>query len=64
MKLSAKLQTQDSAAGSSSYWKIGKDFFTYQEAKKDVLLAWFAEFLDNVVENLSSKDNRTYHEAK
>jgi hypothetical protein len=32
--------------------------------KRDFLLAWFAESHDNVVENLSSKDTLTYHEAK
>jgi hypothetical protein len=41
-----------------------KDLFTCQEAKSDFLLAWFAESHDNVVENLSSKDHLTYHEAK
>jgi hypothetical protein len=40
-----------------------KDLFACQEAKRDFLLAWFAESHDNVVENLSSKDHVTYHEA-
>jgi hypothetical protein len=41
-----------------------KDLIAYQEVKRDFLLAWFAEFYDNEVENLSSKDHLTYHEAK
>jgi hypothetical protein len=41
-----------------------KDLFACQEAKRDFLLAWFAESHDNVVENISSKDHLTYHEAK
>jgi hypothetical protein len=56
--------SQSSAAGSSTYRKIVKDLFTCQEVKRDFLLAWFAESHDNVVENLSSKDHLTYHEAK
>jgi hypothetical protein len=35
-----------------------------QEVKQDFLLVWFAEFHDNVVDNLSSKDHLTYHDAK
>jgi hypothetical protein len=41
-----------------------KDLFACQEAKPDFLLAWVAESYDNVVQNLSSKDHLTYHEAK
>jgi hypothetical protein len=41
-----------------------KDLFTYPEAKRDCLLARFAEFHENVVENLSSKDYLTNQEAK
>jgi hypothetical protein len=33
-------------------------------AKSDVLLSWFAESYDNIVENQSSNDHLTYHEAK
>jgi hypothetical protein len=55
--------SQSSAAGSSMYLKIVKDVFACQEAKRDCLLAWFAESHDNVVENLLSKDHLTYHEA-
>jgi hypothetical protein len=32
--------------------------------KRDFLLVWFAESHDNVLENLSSNDHLTYHEAK
>jgi hypothetical protein len=46
--------SQSSAAGSSTYRKIVKDFFACQEVKRDCLLAWFAESHDNVVENLLS----------
>jgi hypothetical protein len=56
--------SQSSAAGSSTYRKIVKDLFAYQEAKRDFLQAWFAESHDNIVENLSSKDHHTYYEAK
>jgi hypothetical protein len=56
--------SQSSAAGSSTYRNIVKDLFACQEAKRDFLLAWSAESHDNVVENLSSKDHLTYHEAK
>jgi hypothetical protein len=56
--------SQSSAAGCSMYRKIVKDLFACQEAKRDFLLAWFAESHDNVVENLSSKDHLTYHETK
>jgi hypothetical protein len=49
---------------STTYRKIVKDLFACQEAKRDFLLAWFAESHDNVVENLSSKDHLTYHEVK
>jgi hypothetical protein len=41
-----------------------KDLFTCQEAKRNFLQTWFAEFHDNVMENLASKDYLTYHEAK
>jgi hypothetical protein len=56
--------SQSSAAASSTYHKIVKDLFTCQETKWDFLLAWFAESYDNIVENLSSNDHLTYHEAK
>jgi hypothetical protein len=56
--------SQSSAPGSSTYHKIVKDLFACQEAKRVFLLTWFAESYDNVVENLSSKDHLTYHEAK
>jgi hypothetical protein len=56
--------TQSSTTGSSAYCKILKDVFACQEAKRDFLLAWFAEFHDNIVENLLSKDNLTYYKAK
>jgi hypothetical protein len=41
-----------------------KDLLAYQEAKRDFLLAWFAESHDTVVENRSSNDHLTYHNAK
>jgi hypothetical protein len=41
-----------------------QDFFAYQEAKSDVLLAWFPKSHDNVVENLLNRDPLSYHEAK
>jgi CRISPR/Cas system-associated protein Cas10 (large subunit of type III CRISPR-Cas system) len=41
-----------------------RDLFAYKEAKRDFLLAWFAESHDNVVENLASKPHLTYHKAK
>jgi hypothetical protein len=55
--------SQSSAAGSSRYRKIVTNLFTCQEAKRDFLLVWIAESYDNVVENLSSKDHLTYHQA-
>jgi hypothetical protein len=41
-----------------------KDLFARQEANTDFLLAWVAKSHDNVVENISSKDHLTYHEAR
>jgi hypothetical protein len=55
--------SQSSAARSSTYCTIVKDLFACQAAKRDFLLAWFAESHDNVVANLSSNDHLTYHEA-
>jgi hypothetical protein len=56
--------SQTSAASSSTDQKIVKDLFTCQEAKTDFLLGWVPKSHDNVVENLSSKDHLTIHEAK
>jgi hypothetical protein len=56
--------SQSSTVSSSTYQKIVNDLFACQEAKKDFLLVLFAKSHDNVVENLSSKDHLTYHEAK
>jgi hypothetical protein len=56
--------SQSSATSYTTYRKIVKDLSSCQEAKRDFLLAWFAESHDNVVENLPSKDHLTYHEAK
>jgi hypothetical protein len=44
--------------------KTVKNLFACQEVNRDCLWAWFAETYDNVVENQSSKDHVTYHEAK
>jgi hypothetical protein len=57
-------RSQSSTPSSSAYRKIVKELFACQEVKMDFLLAWFAESHDNVVENLSSKDYLTDHEAK
>jgi hypothetical protein len=56
--------SQSFTTSSSKYGKIMKDLSTYQDVKRDFLLAWFAKPHDNVVENLSSKDHLTYHKAK
>jgi hypothetical protein len=56
--------SQSSATGSSTYWTIVKDLFACQEANRNFLLAWFVESPDNVVQNISSKDHLTCHEAK
>jgi hypothetical protein len=56
--------SRSSAAASSTYWKIGKDLFACQEAKRDFLLVCFTESYNNVVETLSSKDHLTYQDVK
>jgi hypothetical protein len=56
--------SQSSAAASSRSQQIMKDLFAYQDAKRGLLLAWFPEFHHNVVENLSSNDHITYHQAR
>jgi hypothetical protein len=56
--------SQSSTARSSTDCKIVKDLFACQEAKSHFLQAYLAESHDNIVENLWSKDNLTYHDAK
>jgi hypothetical protein len=41
-----------------------KDLFACPGAKREFLLGWFTESHNNIVENLSSTDHLTYHEAK
>jgi hypothetical protein len=41
-----------------------KDLVFYQEANRVILPKWVAKSHNNVMKNISSKDNFTYHEAK
>jgi hypothetical protein len=56
--------SQSSTTSSFTYRKIVKDLFPCQELKTNILLAWFAESHNNVVEMLMSKDHVTYYMAK
>jgi hypothetical protein len=47
------------AAGFSTYRKIVKDLFVWEEVNRNFLLVWVAESYDNVVENVSSKAHLT-----
>jgi hypothetical protein len=63
MELGAHL-SHFSATACSTDRKIVKNLFACQKAKRECLLAWFTESHDNVVDNVSSKDYFSYHEAK
>jgi hypothetical protein len=55
---------QSTTPSSSTFLKISKAKFAYQEKTRGYHLGCFAESHDNIVETLSSKDTLTYNETK